>query len=661
MRNKLFGLGIILRVTAINLVVIIATLSGIYYVAFHVFLRFDLSEELINLAKMGDVQKNIFNDGIETTEIDFHYYWQVFKGAFFFFAIIGLMISGLVNVVGTYYLQKQIRQCIKFTEELALGNTKATLNINQADELGVLANLLRQVAQNLYYTTQFASEIGKGNTDIELHHATNSQNPVVFALKEIQQKLVEAKRLEQEENYIITGITTISELIRQSNNDLDEICHLLLKEILHYTKGYAGSLYTTEAEELEMKAHYALSPEIVKKRKYLMKGEGLVGQVAKTQKSIVINPIPPDYIKIQSLSGESEKLYLAILPIVANYDVVGVIELAYFSPLPNYQIQYLEKSAQIIGTTILSIKSAIRTQELLEETQKTAQQLQISQNELRHQYEALNQSQQEISKQKRLLEDQNLKIVHSIRYAQQIQKAILPTSAQRLSILPNSFVIYKPKDIVSGDFFWISQHTDKILVGVIDCTGHGVPGAFMSLIGHSIISDAIYSQNTYNPAEILNYLHIEVRKKLNQEQGANNDGMDVGLCLIQPTDNQTYTIKITYAGAKHKLFYTQDHQVQMLVSDKYMIGGKDTEKERSYNNQFLELAKGEMIYMTTDGFIDQANPQRKSFNINRLTNLIQQVHLEDTDRQKELFDTALTEYQQEADQRDDITLLAFRV
>ncbi|MCS7005152.1 MAG: SpoIIE family protein phosphatase [Cytophagales bacterium] len=656
MRNILFGLGIILRTTIINIIIVIAITFGIYYTAFHVFKRFDITEELIRIARLGDIQGNIFDDGTDTTEIDFHYYWQIFKGSFFFFTFVGIGLSGFANILGTYYLQKQIRQCIDFTQKISQGNTKVILSIEQRDELGKLAENLRQVAANLQYTTQFAIEIGKGNTDFQISH--QQQNAITVALKEIQFKLAEARKLEREENYIITGINQISEIVRHSNKDYS-ICHAVLKEMINYIKGFAGAFYTVENEKLQMQANYALSPKIIEERQCLLLGEGFVGQVAKTKNPILLSQVPAGYVKMQSYTGESESVHLTVLPITANDNIIGVVELAHISSLQNYQLQYLERACQIVGTTLLSIQGTLLREELLERTKRTALQLELSQNELQKQYKALQESQEEISRQKKQLEDQNIKIIQSIRYAQQIQKAILPTKSQRLSLLPESFLIYKPKDIVSGDFFWISQHGNKKLIGVIDCTGHGVPGAFMSLIGHSIISDAVYNQQILNPSKILNYLHAEVRKKLNQEEGANNDGMDIGLCLIEDYNN--HHIRISYAGAKHKLFYTSNSEIHIRISDKFMIGGKNTSDVRNYTNQEFFLQKGDMIYLTTDGFIDQANPKRKSFNINRFKELIAQNYHLPAEEQQEIFIQALANHQQDAEQRDDITVLAFRL
>ncbi|TAE00963.1 MAG: hypothetical protein EAZ97_04520 [Bacteroidetes bacterium] len=287
------------------------------------------------------------------------------------------------------------------------------------------------------------------------------------------------------------------------------------------------------------------------------------------------------------------------------------------------------------------------------------EELQSSDEELRQNMEELQTTQEALEKQRNQLQAQNLKVTQSIRYAERIQSAILPTPSQRKSIFPESFLIYRPKDIVSGDFYWISKHGDKSLVSVIDCTGHGVPGAFMSMVGNSILNEIINERKIIQPALILNELHLGVRKKLSQNEGANNDGMDLGFCLIEPLESGEF--RLTHAGAKNKFYAVVNHKLVELQGDRKVIGGATAEETRNYTNQQFVLNKGDSIYMSSDGFTDQCNAERRSFGSTNLKALIMKSHELSVNEQEQIFVSALENHQQDEEQRDDITLICVKL
>ena len=214
------------------------------------------------------------------------------------------------------------------------------------------------------------------------------------------------------------------------------------------------------------------------------------------------------------------------------------------------------------------------------------------------------------------------KTQESIHYAQRIQFSILPSRQQRKEIIPESFVIYRPKDIVSGDFYWISQSGSKTVASVIDCTGHGVPGSLVSLIGNNLLNEAINEHQLIAPAEILDYLDAKVRVRLKQDEGNNRDGMDLGLCVLEETTDGYY--KLTYGGAKNNLMLVSNGELSVLKGDRKSIGGHKL--NFSFTQQEIALQKNDCIYLTTDGFIDQANPARERFGSKRLRALIREVH-----------------------------------
>ncbi|MCS7004439.1 MAG: YfiR/HmsC family protein [Cytophagales bacterium] len=317
-----------------------------------------------------------------------------------------------------------------------------------------------------------------------------------------------------------------------------------------------------------------------------------------------------------------------------------------------------KKSAKILEQKNQQIEEQLQIiSEQQNELKQKNEELLASEEELRQNLEELQAIQERLAEQNVLLSQKNQQILYSIRYAQTIQKAVLPTKEERCRILKESFLIYLPKDIVSGDFFWISQHDNLKIVGVIDCTGHGVPGAFMSLIGHSILNEIIVQNKVYNPAEILNQLHSQVIQKLNQAAGKNKDGMDLGIAVLDYSDNK---IKLHFAGAKNNLILFSKHQLIKINGDRKNIGG-DPNSTRSYTCHTLEVFPDDVFYLASDGFADQANPSRKSFGSHRFTKLLEEIHARSFSEQKEILLQELKLHQQYAEQRDDITLMGIKV
>ena len=291
------------------------------------------------------------------------------------------------------------------------------------------------------------------------------------------------------------------------------------------------------------------------------------------------------------------------------------------------------------------------------EIQEKNKQLLLGEKELRRNMKQLQLTQEVLEEQKQQLEIEHRKTQESIHYAQRIQFSILPSDQQRRAIVPESFVIYRPKDIVSGDFYWISKNGSKTITSVIDCTGHGVPGSLVSLIGNNLLNEAINEHRLTAPAKILDYLDVKVRVKLKQDEGSNRDGMDLGLCVLEELINDGY--KLTYGGAKNTLFVISNGELVTLKGDRKSIGGhKDN---FSFTQQEMILRKGDCVYLTTDGFIDQANPKRERFGSKRLRTLIGEVHHRAMDEQGCLFETALDEHRQNTEQRDDINLIGIRL
>ncbi|WP_020527665.1 SpoIIE family protein phosphatase [Flexithrix dorotheae] len=258
------------------------------------------------------------------------------------------------------------------------------------------------------------------------------------------------------------------------------------------------------------------------------------------------------------------------------------------------------------------------------------------------------------------LEDKNSRLTDSIKYAERIQNAILPAETTLDDVFDSHFVIYKPKDMVSGDFYWFSKVENKSFIAAVDCTGHGVPGAFMSMIGNTLLNQIVNKKDIYSPEKILETLHYSVREALKQRDSNNVDGMDVGLCCLEDLGNGKIDLK--FSGAKCPLFHrSNEGKITKLSPDRKSIGGWQKEADHTFNVHQLEVEKGEMIYLTTDGIIDAANNKRRRFGTKRLSSLIERYAKRPTYEQKLHFERELDEHQTGADQRDDITFLGIRL
>jgi serine phosphatase RsbU (regulator of sigma subunit) len=215
--------------------------------------------------------------------------------------------------------------------------------------------------------------------------------------------------------------------------------------------------------------------------------------------------------------------------------------------------------------------------------------------------------------------------------------------------------------VVSGDLYWVSRVQGIRIVAVIDCTGHGVPGALMSLIANNLVNRIIKIENTYDPGEILTLLHKLVYRELKQETSGNSDGMDVALVAI--SNLETGKFSVAYAGAKRPMHYVLpdgNFIVNEIEPDKMSIGGH-YKKERLFSTKTIELEAGTRIYLATDGFIDQNDPERKRFGQRRFKELLAIAAQKSFSEQYKIFEKAYEEHRGNSEQRDDILVMGIEL
>jgi serine phosphatase RsbU (regulator of sigma subunit) len=280
----------------------------------------------------------------------------------------------------------------------------------------------------------------------------------------------------------------------------------------------------------------------------------------------------------------------------------------------------------------------------------------------------------EISQQKELLELKNTEILDSITYAKRLQDAILPPVALLKSHLPQSFVLYLPKDIIAGDFYWLHANSeDDILVAVADCTGHGVPGAMVSVVCSTALDRALKEFGIREPGKVLDKVTELVLETFEKSESQVNDGMDISLCRIRRSKE---SCTVEWAGANNPLWYSSDGTMKEIKANKQAIG--KNERQQKFDTHQIELNKGDLIYLFSDGYADQfgmteekwAEEKRKTvrskiggkkFKYRQLQDLLTSIRSNEMEEQKVILEQRLKLWQGELEQVDDVCIIGIRV
>lgn len=309
----------------------------------------------------------------------------------------------------------------------------------------------------------------------------------------------------------------------------------------------------------------------------------------------------------------------------------------------------------IVSSIILFFKMRMRTikkrnEELETEVRKRT-------FEIRQQNEEIKSQRDELAIQKDFITAQKQEITDSILYAKKIQTAALPTNDYITKNLPEHFILFKPRDIVSGDFYWIGRKDSKIIITAVDCTGHGVPGAFMSMLGISFLNKIVNEKSITNPGEILDKLRENIINALHPKgyETESKDGMDMSLCVIN-TKNNT----IEFSGAYNSLFYMKNEKITEIKADRMPVALYDVMKP--FTVQTFNFNKGDSIYMFSDGYPDQfGGPENKKFMKRKLKSLLEEISKKNMKEQHQILDTTIEDWKGNEPQIDDILIIGVRL
>ncbi|MGB0523605.1 MAG: SpoIIE family protein phosphatase [Flammeovirgaceae bacterium] len=358
--------------------------------------------------------------------------------------------------------------------------------------------------------------------------------------------------------------------------------------------------------------------------------------------------------KLQAQQLEQEKSLR-----VYSYGIIALIVII----LILVGISYIASRKARRALTRKNQEIKLKNEEILtqnEELRQTQEELQTQRDFVAERNAQLLVAQDELQSTNKALQDKDVLISASLNYAQNIQSAILPFSTRIDQHFPNHFIIYYPKDVVSGDFYWLGKIEHTTIFGVIDCTGHGVPGAFMSMIGYSLLNEIIISKKITSPDLILEHAHQMIREALKQDESKNLDGMDASFITVK--SDETEHITLTFGGAKMPLYYydVTDQAIKEIKGTRRSLGGNQT-KNKPFEKHELSLQQGSTLYLISDGFVDQNDPNRKKFGSNKLVQLLNEVCQLPLHEQREQIEAAYFAHKQNEAQRDDITFVALRV
>lgn len=388
------------------------------------------------------------------------------------------------------------------------------------------------------------------------------------------------------------------------------------------------------------------------KVKYQYKLEGIDPDwVPPTAKNEATYPaLPPGKYTFHIKSMNNDGLWNEV-PITFQFEILP----------PWYKTWWFYTLCAIAVLSGVYFYNSYKTKKLTEANIKLENTVEERTRELREEKEKVEQFNQEIVEQKAIIETKNRDITDSIKYAKNIQEALLPSLQILKKALPESFVLYMPKDIVSGDFYWFANKGGKYFFASVDCTGHGVPGAFMSIIGNSLLNEIVTEQHIYKPGEILDHLHAGVKEALNQNKGEfeRRDGMDIALCAYNPQTNE-----LEYAGANRPLwlFRNNANEMEIIKANKFPIGGLELEESRTFTNHLMQVSSGDTIYVFSDGYADQfGGGTGKKFMVKNMQKLIAQIKSLPMNEQYSRLQNEFLNWRGEFEQVDDVLVIGARI
>lgn len=529
-------------------------------------------------------------------------------------AILLGIISSIILLYSAFWLNTRRLQREKDKLEwLVSKRTKEIQGKNQEleqqkEEISEQAENLRQANDSIL---QKNIEIEKRNMEIaEQHDTLAQQNKEILVQRDKLQVTFENMKVLSEIGQEITSHITIGDI----NNAVYQHVNNLMD-----AAGFGIGIYNERMDRIEFPGYIEKGQRLPFHSNEMAEYKYLSAWCIKNNKEVFINDYEKEsgnYVrKIEMQVGDVPKS-LIYLPLTSGNKVIGVVTVQSFKRKA-YSTYHLDLLRNIAIYASIALDNA----------------------GVYH----------EISKK-------NHKITDSINYARNIQHALLPSLDIISETFRDFFMIYRPKDIVSGDFYWFTKIEQKTIVAAVDCTGHGVPGAFMSLLGEVFISQIVKLQKIFEPDQILYHLNDAIQDALSQT-GKNRDGMDAAICLI---DHEKQTI--SYAGARRPLVYVMDGELKIIKGDRLSIGSRLNKKQTQFTRHEMPLVENTIYYLYSDGYADQFGGENDTKLLEKnLHHLLASVYQLPLASQKNTLEEFLDDWKQGRSQIDDILLMGFKV
>ncbi|OJJ20352.1 hypothetical protein BKI52_17975 [marine bacterium AO1-C] len=566
--------------------------------------------------------------------------WHQTTWAYSVFGVfICLLVWGIVYL-NTYRLKRQKNHLETVvnerTHEIRQQNhtleTQKEEILTQAQKLEEQTNYLKSANDEIAHQN---IELEKQKEEILAQAQNLSQQAeyLRFANQEIAQKNSVLETQKEEINQAYQNIQLLSEIGKKitstfSSRDINQIVYESIQDLMDVA-AFGIGYYKSKDNIIDYGGYFYQGQAPIPPTVSMESKNHLAVYCIEHQKEVIVGDIATEYTNyVPTLADyKKEDLYnsMIYLPLIVREEIIGVLSIK-----SHKKHAYNQNQLNILRN--LSIYIAIAT--------KNATSFAI-------------------------LDLQNHLITDSIVYAQNIQQAILPTPATLKECLNEYFLIYWPKDIVSGDFYWLFEHTVPqtqetfTFIAVIDCTGHGVPGAFMSLIGYQMLDEIVKEKRVLEPHLILECLDKLIIDSLKQKESDNTEGMDVCMCRLKKLPDG-YT-EVHFSGARRDLVYVEHNMLSKIKGDRTSIGGYFEGNHKRFKNNVITLAPGTLLYLSSDGMADMPNAKRRSFSSKRLEELLKTNAPLPLVKQKQAVIQAINTHKGKQEQRDDVTLLAIKL
>ena len=404
-----------------------------------------------------------------------------------------------------------------------------------------------------------------------------------------------------------------------------------------------------------------------------------VEQVIETKDSLLLyNAKENEFFKMDEYIAKNHVLSLICMPLMKAGKLKGVIYLennikqnAFDEETENILDLLSSQTSSLIDNASMFTELEDLNKNLENKVSERTAEVMLQKEEIEAQRDEIERSNQHLQQTLSELSVKNRDLTDSINYSKRIQESILTDEEVVKTLFPESFILFKPRDVLSGDFYWIEQvfvearaggmKTEKVLIAAVDCTGHGVPGALMSIIANNLLNHAVHELGVTQPSQILDIIQDGISTRLRKQDGrATQDGMDISLVSYERA-----TKRLEFAGAKNPLVIISKGELTEIRGDKFSIGGLNRKTKggfMQFTNHEIKIEGNEQLYLFSDGYPDQfGGPNERKFMKKKFKELLLKNHIESTEKQKEILETNLEDWKSGLQQLDDILIIGIRL